>query len=180
MTIFSQDLNLPVPFLHDDFNCKTIFTAHSVVETSKTMHKDALEFFHNLGISITSVELFYRRPSPKYGIVHIDNIGYDDRLNINYVIGGEGSLMSWFKTLKEGYTTTGDTGATPVRYHFEDVELIHSAEIKQPSIIQSAIPHAILNKYKPRWCVCANIRDVNTKKVITMNEGIERLKEYLI
>lgn len=180
MTIFSRDLNLPVGFLHPNFEWKKVFTAHSVVNTEKTLHRDVLDLLKDHGISITSVELFYRRPNPKYGIVHVDNVGYDDRLNLNYIIGGEGSVMSWFKPLKEGYKTVGDTGATPIRYHFEDVELIHSAEIKQPSMIQSAIPHAILNQNKPRWCVCANMRDTKTRDVITMQDGIERLKEYLL
>jgi len=180
MNIFSQDLNLPVPFLHQNFDCKKIFIAHSIVNTETTLDKSTLDFFRDYGINITSVELFYRRPHPKYGIVHVDNVGYSDRLNLNYVVGGEDSVMSWFKPLKEGYTTTGDTGATPMRYHFEDVELIHSAEIKQPSMIQSAVPHAILNQKKPRWCICANIRDIKTRDVITMQDGIDRLKEYLL
>lgn len=180
MDIFSKDLNLPVRFLNEDFDCKLMFTAHSVVDTKSTLSADVLDLLADHGIQITSVELFYRRPNPKYGIVHVDNVGFADRLNLNYVIGGEGSIMSWFRPLKEGYTTVGDTGATPMRWNFTDVELIHSAEIKQPSIIQSAVPHAILNKNKARWCVCANMRDSKNRSVITMQDGIERLKEYLV
>lgn len=180
MDIFSKDLTLPVDFLNKEFDCKHMFAAHSVIDTESSLSTDVLELLGDHGIQITSVELFYRRPNPKYGIVHIDNIGFPDRLNLNYVIGGDGSVMSWFKPLKEGYTTTGDTGATPMRWNFDDVELIHSAEIKQPSIIQSAVPHAILNKNKARWCVCANMRDTRTRSVITMQDGMERLKEYLV
>lgn len=181
MDNLSKDLALPCNFLHNDFNHKQYTFAHTVVNMASTLHQDAIEFFYDHGIKITAVEIFYRRPSPQYGIVHIDNEGYTDRLNLNYVIGGEGSTMSWFRTLSPsaGYLTEGDTGARPRRYHMHEVEIIHSAEIKQPSIIQSAVPHAILNTSTRRWCVCANIRDTKTNEVVTWSMATDRLKNYI-
>ena len=181
MDIFNLDLTLPVDFLHPEFNPKKIFTAHSTVDISTTIHKQAIELLLDHNITITSVELFYRRPNPNYGIVHVDNEGYSDRLNINWVIGGDDSVMGWFAPVNDnpGYVTVGDTGAPPRRWDFKDVELIHSAEIKQPSLIQSAVPHAILNTKKQRWCVCANIRDVTTQAVVNIAMAQDRLSNYI-
>lgn len=178
----SRDLALPCAFLHQSYNPKKTFLAHSIVDKDSTISKEAIDFFNDHGISITSVELFYRRPSPQWGIVHIDNDGSFDRLNINFVIGGDDSVMGWFKTktLDAGYTTVGDTGAVPRRYHSSEVELIHTASIKQPSLIQGGVPHAILNTKKQRWCVCANIRDSKTQHVVTWDLARDRLEKYFI
>jgi hypothetical protein len=181
MENLSIDLNLPCKVLQDSFNPKHYFESHQTVPVNVCLHQTLLDFLKLYNIYVTSVELFYRRPNPNYGIVHVDNEGYTDRLNINWIVGGDDSVMSWFNPINNnpGYVTVGDTGSTPRRWDFKDVELIHSAEIKQPSLIQSAVPHAILNTKKQRWCVCANIRDIKTQSVITMAMAQDRLRNYI-
>jgi len=182
MDNLSKDLALPCTFLHSEFNHKQYFSPHAVVDRNITVHNNAISFFADHGIQIWAVEIFYRRPAEQYGLVHIDNEGYTDRLNLNYVIGGVDSVMTWFKTTvpDAGYLTKGDTGASPRRYHLHEVEPIHSAEIKQPSLIQSAVPHAILNKLTQRWCICANLRDIKTNDAVTWDLAMDRLKNYII
>jgi hypothetical protein len=125
-------------------------------------------YWYNLmernNLILRRVELFYGPPDTPYTLgIHIDN-GYGDRSKINWVFGGEGCTMHWYKAIAHSQK---EVGITPVHsqytlYEPSEVKLIHTNTIKNPSLIQAGIPHNIVNPGHERWCYSMVIEDPAT------------------
>jgi hypothetical protein len=130
-------------------------------------------YWYNLmesnGLILRRVELFYGPPSTPYILgIHIDN-GHGDRSKINWVFGGEGSTMHWYRVVnekpKEKLTTP--VGSKYNVYEPDEVQLMHSNVIKNPSLIQAGIPHNIINPGSERWCYSMVVEDPKTQDNVT-------------
>jgi hypothetical protein len=116
------------------------------------------------GLYLLRVELFYGPPDTPYTLgIHIDH-SYGDRSKINWVFGGEGSTMHWYRPLA---AHSKEVQFTPVHsnytmYEPNEVKLIHSNVIRNPSLVQAGVPHNIINPGKERWCYSMVIMDPAT------------------
>ena len=129
-------------------------------KAKKIFKESWLEYVESIGLRLDHVLLFYRGPLCTSKEAHVDTHSKDLKsvnFGINWVIGGEGSLMHWFKrpagtgTLKEP-----DTTAPYLTWQFKDLQFIESCRIgKQPTLVKTCNPHSITMGRQPRWAISA-------------------------
>jgi hypothetical protein len=182
MNPFAFDLNFPYEFLNKNFNYRKIIHPHSKIAIEECLSTEILDFFQSLDVEVTSTELFFKRPKSIYDVIHIDESDGLDRARLNYVIEDNNSLMGFFKPKfsELGYITKGAIGGTHIRYALSDMDLIYEHTIKKPSIIQTAIPHAILNPYGIRYSLAIYFLNKRNNSRIKFNEAREIFQNYIV
>ena len=138
------------------------------------------KFLEKFNLTLLLAELFYNPPR-KISRIHVDALG-GDYSKINFVYGGEKSLMCWYSAnpsiVKDQIDYTM-INTRSVDYAPDEVTLLHRQTIHSPSIVQVGIPHNIINAAKPRWCLSLVPIDINTKKRITFQQTIEIFKDLV-
>lgn len=121
-------------------------------------------------------ELFYYPAGIEHHMpIHVDNQN-GDRAKINWVFGGAGSVMKWYKLLNKTpkeHLTGSAPGSSYKRYDANEVELIYTSSVSNPSIVQVGIPHNIYTPGAERWTYCLVVIDPNTKT----NASFRKIKE---
>jgi hypothetical protein len=102
---------------------------------------------------INHAQIFYVEPFSNTTI-HRDKELLQDFPKMNFVFGGEGSVMQWFEPRPEYIKKIKLTplGIPYVAYDPDEVKLIHQSSVAQPSIVQAGIPHNIITFSEPRYC----------------------------
>ena len=116
------------------------------------------------GLQVLRVELFYAPPGLDYVMgIHTDS-GMGDRSKINWVFGGEGSLMHWYRVVnpKQKEQLVTPVGSQYNLYEPDEIKLMHSTTIQNPAIVQIGVPHNITNPGQERWCYSMVITDPAT------------------
>lgn len=98
-------------------------------------------------LSLRHAEVFYTLPGKSLPI-HIDDDQFDDHCKLNFVYGGDGSLMQWWRQkdpaapLQHKKTAIG---TTYVVFDPNDCDLIWTAQVGCPSLVNAGQPHSVLN-----------------------------------
>jgi hypothetical protein len=176
MNPYCVDLNWNIPLLspHVDINIfkKKYHTKGDITD----IHPLMLQHLASKGMKISLLETFYSEPNYTQPI-HIDVDG-GDYSKLNWVFGGNNSLMHWYK-LKNGVSEKlkiTSIGTIYSNYDIDQVELVHSQTIGKPSLIQSGIPHNVTTSLEERLCICLVIINNNEDR-IPMQKAIELLIE---
>jgi hypothetical protein len=173
--LFNTDLS-PVEFLkQNDQHLKRHYQLDLTV-----MNGQLVSFFNSLGLSIRLVEIFYR-PANTKSRIHIDTEKPGDFSKLNWVYGGEGSVMNWYRE-KESYTGLLDTtgiSTYAVYYNKDDVILAHSIEVGQPSLVQVGVPHSVDNITSDRFCVSVVFEYTESSVRPTFAEAYDLFKNYI-
>ena len=121
-------------------------------------------------------ELFYYPAGIEHHMpIHVDNQN-GDRAKINWVFGGAGSVMKWYKPLSKvpkQHLTGAAPGSSYKLYDVDEVELIYTSEVANPSIVQVGIPHNIYTPGAERWTYCLVVFDPETKT----NASFRKIKQ---
>lgn len=129
---------------------------------------------HNLFVA--RVDFFYGPPNSPYAHnIHLDHAP-GDRAKLNWVFGGEGSVMHWYTVKKEKPKELLRTPGVKSSYHlFEpsEVEVAHSDSINNPSVVQVGVPHNVESPGAERWCYSLVVFDSRTKT----NAKFDQLKK---
>jgi hypothetical protein len=117
------------------------------------------------------LELFYGPPDTPYTLgIHIDN-GPGDRGKINWVFGGAGCTMHWYKVISNFQKPMLDTpvGSKYNVFDPNEVKLLSSITTipENPTVVQVGIPHNIVNPGEERWCYSMVISDPATRDNVT-------------
>lgn len=146
------------------------------------------ENFKNLllekNIIVSLIEHFYSPPNYKQ-IIHIDQNFLGDYVKINYVYGGENSVMKWYNVKENSKLnfkiSKVNVSANFISYNDDDVEKIYETNIKKYfSLLQVGVPHNVVNSEEERFCISMVIRDKTTYERLNIKESLTRLKEYII
>lgn len=151
----------------------------------ENINHDFIIFLKNLGIQIWYIESFYSRPYAnlnKQGI-HTDCMG-GDYVKINFIYGGRGSLMHWYK-VKETSSAPAVVEKTPINTQYipwrsDMVDLVESDPLIYPSLVQAGCPHNVTTTKEDRLCITVVLVDLITKERLTMAEAKLRLQEFII
>jgi len=186
MNDYCFDLNLPVAHPLVDSG---ILTCNNEDEPVSWFcdHKDvSLEFttfLDRLGLTMTYPILIFYTPAGQDIPIHIDGVVISDRVVMNWCVGGIDSQMQWY-SLKDNNITEAKitTAGTPyTRYESEQVDLVHTQQIKWPSMVQIGIPHRITN-YGPekRWVLSCDISlKSNPEAGLTRAQAQEIFKPWM-
>jgi len=105
---------------------------------------------------IRFAELFYT-PANRNTMIHVDSepdeyMIPDDMAKINFIGGGNDSLMNWYKPIvTKPYEATGRNKF--ISFDAHEVNLVDSATLVGYNIAQTGIPHNITTRTQSRYCV---------------------------
>jgi len=169
--------NYPIPDLTEKFHCR--------IEREE-IDSNLLDFLSDLNVVCFPPmpgEFFY---TPPYGILHShsDHTEITDIAKLNWMWGGEGSLMDWYQ-LKPGAALYKNKYLTPVqsapaRAHQKDIIHVFSATIGTPSLVNVGRLHGVRNLDQPRYVSCVIPVWKNNHKRLMWPEAIELFKNYII
>jgi hypothetical protein len=144
------------------------------------INADLKKLLKDCNIYVGYIESFYSKPHNVQPI-HTDNEG-GDYVKLNYVYGGTGSLMHWYKM--KSNVIPNKVGLTKIKNPYipwrpSDVELIESAVVGFPSLIQVGCPHNVTNAKEHRLCISLVLWDPVIGR-ITMKDACDRLSNFTI
>jgi hypothetical protein len=160
MSKFSANVRLP--FNTDDLldiaqyssNLKEL--GHFEYDISK-FDKRIVELLAECDITISHTEVFYT-PAQKSLAIHVDGAKLSNITKLNWVWGGEGSRMLWWKPMDQSAMKIGTTPVgTPYLYADQKkCTMIESTKIGRPTLVNVGVPHSVLNMSNSgRWCLSA-------------------------
>jgi hypothetical protein len=123
------------------------------------------------GLLFERLELFYGPPKTPYTLgIHIDN-GPGDRGKINWVFGGKGCTMHWYKSINSSPKPMLDTPVGSKYNVFDPAEVKLLSSVRSmaefPCLVQVGIPHNIVTPGEERWCYSMVITDPVTDDNVT-------------
>jgi hypothetical protein len=150
----------------------------------ENVDKNFTEWLRQQGLVMTYPPLIFYTPAGQQCGIHIDGSGIADRACVNFIMGGAGSLMHWYKLNPEtGITQQVATQAGTPYTLYEPYEVTHvfSHAVKWPSIVQTGIPHNITNHtYGPRWCISCDISKADApEEGLTMAQAQEVFSKWI-
>ena len=151
------------------------------------LHQDFINFFNNRGIHLIGVEVFYTVPKGS-NIIHSDVNPLGDVAKINWVYGGDNSVMEWYVPDQNYLTDNTPNRTAPtiansptLRFLKEEVDLVHSQSIKSPSIVQAGCPHNMLNgQTSERICISTIFESIDLGQRLTIAQAKNVFKDLLI
>lgn len=176
-------MNLTLPFNTDDL-IHGVKREHDPKEfghfkyDTDRFDQRIVDILDQIGIEISHFEVFYTPPYRNLAI-HIDGAVQTDVIKMNWVWGGEGSRMMWWKTKSKNDMIVG---TTPVgtNYLYADQKscvMLKSAVIQKPTLINAGILHSVWNNSSNgRWCLSAVLQ--RNKEHIPWGEATSLLQAY--
>ena len=164
--IFCKHLNLDFDF---DLSVINQFkeTKDSKSFSLTTIDNNLQDFLKPLGIITTPPTCFYTAPSTNRGLHHIDSLELDNMVKLNYIIGGNNTIMQWFKfhgDEKNIISQYNKLGGGYLKFDPIMCELIWEEELKSPSLVNAGIPHNVKNKSNTgRWSISYTLFDLTHK-----------------
>jgi hypothetical protein len=142
---------------------------------------DIIKFFTDHDLDIKFVEIFYR-PAGVNSAIHIDTQEPGDYVKLNWVFGGEGSTMCWYaiKENCEGTARKTSISTYAIHYTADEVTLLHSQQVGQPTLVQVGIPHSVNNNnLAERYCVSIIFGHIGQFGRPTFDNVCELFKNYI-
>ena len=183
--IFCLDLDLPVTIDLSAFDRiksteidLTIFN-HFHLSSDENLNA----FLKKYRLEICHSEVFYTPPRTTT-VIHIDSDDTASKIKINYVFGANGSQMQWFAP-KDSTIVPGlkKTVIDTHYYYYDDdqCDLIYSAEVAQPSMVEVGIAHNVVNNTdEPRWCLSYMMYDPYQEILPTWTDVYKRLSRFVV
>lgn len=127
-----------------------------------------LEYMTDKSITITEVMLFYRGPYRTNAAAHIDLKSFKEPTEVypfalNWVIGGKGSSMVWYKQPSDKI----DIKLTAAKTKYADWKISELKEVDRHTItnnitlVNVGVPHNIIMGSQDRWCISARSNMLN-------------------
>jgi len=153
------------------------------------LHEDFVKIVDRLGLTVDSVWIFKTNHFNKKWPIHRDNRlhgvsleNHTDYPKLNWIYGDNSSYMIWYalkNNVKLSTRTDLQDDASYFHYEDEDMVEIERTIIKQTAIVQSGVPHSVLNTSdKNRWCV--SIIFTKDNRHIGMEELVNLFNDYCI
>lgn len=157
MNQFYTRISLPSVLLDDS----VLYSSPDVYRTiqQSDINQEVVRILNQRGLSIYSVEIFKTGYTNKRWPIHVDGPREGDMAKINWVYGNTRCDMKWFKRKSGSLPKAKESAAGPyIEYDEHDVEEIASFNIGTTSIVQTAIPHTVVNNSEQhRYCVSLNL-----------------------
>lgn len=182
---YAVDLTIPVGPLSDYSKLNQTSNEPEIWFAKPTdVDPNFTHWLDNQGLVMTYPPLIFYTPASQQCGIHIDGYDVSDRACVNFILGGAGSLMHWYKLrpsiiISDQVATQAGTPYT--LYQPEEVDHVFSHAVKWPTIVQTGVPHNITNHtVGPRWCISCDISKKENPEVgLTMAEALEVFKSWM-
>lgn len=163
----------------DDPNCSIDRQSYRTVVGKEIFPSTVHSFLEEKGFSIYTGECFY---TPPFTIrpIHHDTQTPSDIVKINWVFGGEGSFMAWYRANASGTEIGGTRGTGSSKFRFATLEREQCTEIAraymgvQPALVNVGRFHGVSNDTPfERYCYCAVI--TRDSKRVSWDQAIAAL-----
>ena len=187
MTKYCADLELSIPLFKSTLNpieflkLNNPTSARHYKISNELLSDEVVKFFTDHRLTINFVEVFYR-PAGVNSYIHIDTQEPGDYVKLNWVFGGEGSIMCWYAIKENCKGTPQKTSISTyaIHYSLDDVMLLHSQTVGQPTLVQVGIPHSVNNNnLTERFCVSIIFGHTAQLGRPTFNSVYEIFKNYI-
>ena len=175
--------------VHLNLNMNPVTIEHSKLKNAYQttipivdLNPNLISILNKCNIKVTYAESFYSSPAFTQPI-HTDNLG-GDYAKLNYVFGGAGSQMHWYK-VKEGVSSstkcfTPDEGTVFLPWEPNMVDLVQSDALSYPSLVQVGCPHNVTNPNEYRLCIALVLLDGNHFQRISLASAKNKLAQYVV
>jgi hypothetical protein len=190
MNTFCRSINIDIDPLFEGFDAYDINRPRNLNKHYSNLEYIPLvfvnpklkSFMDQRNIMVSLVDIFYCGPYEAHPIhvdqPHVDQFVENDYVRINWIYGGEGSEMKWYK-FRNHIDQLDRHKVQHIVYGPDDVECIHSQAISGPHLVQVGIPHTVQNQDQKRHSICADIIHKDTGRRITMNQALNIFKDLI-
>jgi hypothetical protein len=180
MNNYCIDLKFDFSPLKEGFDPYSIPIGHTKLD-EQYISDEFFQLINSLDLRLLYMEVFVKGPNFGPGI-HLDH-GRLDMAKLNWVYGGKGSRMCWYKQ-KKGIQFLPKIHTTPIKsysllYNIDIVDLMYEREIGFPSLVQSGVPHGIYTADETRYCYSAVLFTKDWKR-LKFSEMVELFKDYIV
>lgn len=183
---FPFDHNFKIPTSIDEIYLEKPYPPQAKVD-KRLFDNKIYEWLLCANIEVTWCEAHYKPALPnfikisKYGTVHADGDTIDNKTKINFVFGGRGSEMVWYKLndgskIRKQFTGLQTESLRPEV--FSDVTEAYRCGFKT-ALCNVGQLHSIENPNDERACIQFIIRDSITYQRIEFDDARERIKGLL-
>jgi hypothetical protein len=180
-----KKLKLPVLFKPIDFG---LDPCHPIIEyplIPKLIAREIHNWLATFDIEIATSRYFHNPPHARYKL-HVDSQkAGPNQTFLNFVFGGAGSFMSWYKLLpgKTHFEFTNTKGTQVYGYNENDCEQIFtapcwSAEEGYANLVNAGIIHTMTNFDSPRTCY--SLKLTKNKIVLDWNDLVDIFDSYIM
>jgi hypothetical protein len=179
---YHYKLSFPVDFIPTYLEGDTFRNVYPV----ELINQELVDWLNKLNIFVIMAEQYMLDPNGKKSSYEIHRDGqpdvHPDFIKMNYVFCDTPHVMNWYK-LHPGkeLKNAGIPGGFPFLVCDEgDCDLVHSAEVGQPSLVNVMELHDVSTVLSKRYCFAFVLGNIETKQPINWNEAEELFKEYII
>jgi hypothetical protein len=121
-------------------------------------------------------EVFYLSPNFDHSI-HCDGNELDNKVKINFVVGGNGSTMVWYQPVSQDKIIKRISPANTLYLIINpnDTIKVYEESLTGLYIVNVGMFHNVYNKQEDRYCISMAIADLTTDQRLTYAELIERI-----
>lgn len=176
---YHLDLQIPVEFKFPWYPIPDENLHYHCRFHKRDMNREFVEWIYSLGLFIIAGEYFYT-PKARTLHPHSDSSVITDGVKLNWMEGGDRSVMEWYelkpgvslKELKTGIDTTYGYASQ------EDIILKHQAKIGKPSLVNVGQIHGIRNGPEPRYVACVILGQAHTQERLMWDDAIKIFAKY--
>lgn len=177
---FHYRLEIPVKFEPRNLGNSTAYHSRYA---SELISKDIKNWLASLDIFISWSECFILDPNKlSTSPIHIDNPSLTNIVKMNFVYCDTPSRMNWFK-LKEGSKMESGTTIVNTKYARAadtDCDLIYSAEVGKPSVINASIMHNVSHVTSIRHCYSFSLSRISTEHLLRWIEVPKVFGDFIV
>jgi len=177
--IFHRRLDIPVKFVPVFPDKPPTMSKYDI----SLINTEFLDWLDSLQVNICNPELFYLKPNNKEILdkipIHLDGEIFDNHVKLNFVYCRTLSTMNWLVCKdpdKLKYYRT-PVGTSYIQADEEDCEVVYSAQIGQPSLVNVGMLHSVSAVQSERYCFSFPIE--KDGRLILWEQAEEIFKDYV-
>ena len=181
MNNYHVNLNLPVPFVFPSYPIPDMNKHYHARFHKSDMNGEFKDWIFSLGLGIVAGEFFYTPPGRTLE-PHSDTPQITDVAKLNWMREGEDSVMDWYELKPDAKLLTNTTSIN-TQYSYaskSDIDRVHTATIRTPSLVNVGRIHGVRNSDKPRYVACVILYWPNTKQRLTWLEAKKIFQMYVV
>jgi len=181
-------INLPFQIEKpEEFNKEWDTIWHFDLGHDKPYSKLMLQWLEQFNLTCANIDCFYTPPGGGKIPPHTDAHEFNNQIKINITWGPEESEVCWWtsdKAYKFEYQPSPDEGSSHYmnlyRAEEEDCNLVYTAKIDRPSIINVGFLHSTYNPGKTgRHTLCFSVVHKENGSNVTFDQALDIFKNYI-
>lgn len=178
--------------IHADLNIPVTINFHPFIVPDKRFHFHCkispmqagtgfVDWLGQHGLYIQHGEFFYTPPGRTLE-PHIDGPFLSNMCKLNWMVGGEGSVMEWFDIKPQAGSKQGNTviGTPYVPFDRSNLILRHQAVITSPSLINVGRVHGVRNSDHERYVYSFVLGSKQTSHLIEWQDAKKIFEQYVV